>query len=35
MSHSTLRNFFQVAPMIYAAIGRLAVRTSSRGSSPT
>lgn len=26
MSHSTLRNFFQVAPMIYAAIGRLAVQ---------
>ena len=25
MNHSTLRNFFQVAPMIYAAIGRLAV----------
>ena len=26
MSHSTLRNFFLVAPMIYAAIGRLAVQ---------
>jgi DNA-binding GntR family transcriptional regulator len=26
MNHSTLRNFFQVAPMIYAAIGRLAVQ---------
>ncbi len=26
MDHSTLRNFFQVAPMIYAAIGRLAVQ---------
>lgn len=25
MNHSTLRNFFQVAPMMYAAIGRLAV----------
>ncbi|WP_223542647.1 GntR family transcriptional regulator [Pseudomonas sp. BF-RE-26] len=25
MNHSMLRNFFQVAPMIYAAIGRLAV----------
>ena len=25
MNHSTLRNFFLVAPMIYAAIGRLAV----------
>lgn len=26
LNHSTLRNFFQVAPMIYAAIGRLAVQ---------
>lgn len=26
MDYSTLRNFFLVAPMIYAAIGRLAVR---------
>lgn len=26
MDHSTLRNFFLVAPMIYAAIGRLAVQ---------
>jgi len=26
MNHSTLRNFFMVAPMIYAAIGRLAVQ---------
>lgn len=26
MNHSTLRNFFQAAPMIYAAIGRLAVQ---------
>jgi DNA-binding GntR family transcriptional regulator len=26
MNHSTLRHFFQVAPMIYAAIGRLAVQ---------
>ncbi|WP_341486857.1 GntR family transcriptional regulator [Pararhizobium sp. A13] len=26
MNHSTLRHFFLVAPMIYAAIGRLAVR---------
>lgn len=26
MSHATLRNFFLVAPMIYAAIGRLAVQ---------
>ena len=26
MNHSTLRNFFLVAPMIYAAIGRLAVQ---------
>lgn len=26
MNYSTLRNFFQVAPMIYAAIGRLAVQ---------
>lgn len=26
MSHATLRQFFLVAPMIYAAIGRLAVR---------
>lgn len=26
MNHSTLRDFFQVAPMIYAAIGRLAVQ---------
>lgn len=25
MDHSTLRNFFLVAPMVYAAIGRLAV----------
>ncbi|TBU91220.1 GntR family transcriptional regulator [Phytopseudomonas dryadis] len=25
MNHSTLRNFFLVAPMVYAAIGRLAV----------
>ncbi|EPM48650.1 GntR family transcriptional regulator [Pseudomonas syringae] len=25
MNHQTLRNFFQVAPMMYAAIGRLAV----------
>lgn len=25
MNHSTIRNFFLVAPMIYAAIGRLAV----------
>ena len=25
MNHSTMRNFFLVAPMIYAAIGRLAV----------
>lgn len=25
MNHSTLRNFFLVAPMIYAAVGRLAV----------
>ncbi|WP_245424050.1 GntR family transcriptional regulator [Methylovirgula sp. 4M-Z18] len=27
MNHSTLRNFFLVAPMIYAAIGRLAVQS--------
>jgi DNA-binding GntR family transcriptional regulator len=26
MNHSTLRHFFLVAPMIYAAVGRLAVR---------
>lgn len=26
MNHQTLRNFFMVAPMIYAAIGRLAVQ---------
>ncbi|MBX5156955.1 MULTISPECIES: GntR family transcriptional regulator [unclassified Rhizobium] len=26
MNHSTLRNFFLVAPLIYAAIGRLAVQ---------
>lgn len=26
MNHSTLRNFFLVAPMVYAAIGRLAVQ---------
>ncbi|WP_106797680.1 GntR family transcriptional regulator [Rhizobium sp. H4] len=26
MNHSTLRNFFLVAPMIYAAVGRLAVQ---------
>jgi len=26
MNHSTLRDFFLVAPMIYAAIGRLAVQ---------
>jgi DNA-binding GntR family transcriptional regulator len=26
MNHSTLRSFFQVAPMIFAAIGRLAVQ---------
>jgi DNA-binding GntR family transcriptional regulator len=26
MNHQTLRNFFLVAPMIYAAIGRLAVQ---------
>ncbi len=26
MNHATLRNFFQVAPMIYAAIGRLAAQ---------
>lgn len=26
MNHSTLRDFFQVAPMIYAVIGRLAVQ---------
>lgn len=26
MSHATLRNFFLVAPMIYAAVGRLAVQ---------
>jgi DNA-binding GntR family transcriptional regulator len=26
MNHSTLRHFFLVAPMVYAAIGRLAVR---------
>lgn len=26
MDHTRLRNFFQAAPMIYAAIGRLAVR---------
>lgn len=26
LNHSTLRNFFLVAPMIYAAIGRLAVQ---------
>jgi len=26
MSHSTLRDFFLVAPMVYAAIGRLAVQ---------
>ena len=26
MSHSTLRQFFLVAPMVYAAIGRLAVQ---------
>jgi len=26
MNHSTLRHFFMVAPMIYAAIGRLAVQ---------
>lgn len=28
MNHATLRNFFLVAPMIYAAIGRLAVQNS-------
>ena len=28
MSHATLRNFFLVAPMIYAATGRLAVQNS-------
>lgn len=27
MNHATLRNFFLVAPMIYAAIGRLAVQS--------
>lgn len=26
MNHPTLRDFFLVAPMIYAAIGRLAVQ---------
>ncbi|NIF23650.1 MULTISPECIES: GntR family transcriptional regulator [Pantoea] len=26
MNHATLRNFFQVAPLVYAAIGRLAVQ---------
>ncbi|RMR24696.1 hypothetical protein ALP90_01999 [Pseudomonas amygdali pv. ulmi] len=31
MNHSTLRNFFQVAPMMYAAIGRLAVHNFKPG----
>ena len=31
MNHSTLRNFFLVAPMIYAAIGRLAVQNFKPG----
>lgn len=26
LNHQTLRNFFQVAPMVYAAVGRLAVQ---------
>lgn len=30
MNHSTLRSFFQVAPMIYAAIGRLATQNHKR-----
>ncbi|CUX71932.1 MULTISPECIES: GntR family transcriptional regulator [Agrobacterium] len=30
MNHSTLRHFFLVAPMIYAAIGRLAVQNFKR-----
>jgi len=30
MNHSTLRNFFLVAPMVYAAIGRLAVQNFSQ-----
>lgn len=31
MNHSTLRNFFLVAPMVYAAIGRLAVQNYKPG----
>lgn len=31
MNHSTLRNFFLVAPMVYAAIGRLAVQNFKPG----
>jgi DNA-binding GntR family transcriptional regulator len=31
MNHSTLRNFFLVAPMVYAAIGRLAVHNYKPG----
>lgn len=31
MNHSTMRNFFQVAPMIYAAVGRLAVQNFKPG----
>ncbi len=31
MNHSTLRNFFLVAPMIYAAVGRLAVHNFKSG----
>ncbi|MCP8895133.1 GntR family transcriptional regulator [Shinella daejeonensis] len=30
MTHKTLRNFFIVAPMVYAAIGRLAARNATR-----
>jgi len=30
MNHSTLRHFFLVAPMVYAAIGRLAVQNFTR-----
>lgn len=31
MNHSTLRNFFLVAPMVYSAIGRLAVQNFKPG----
>lgn len=31
MNHTTLRNFFLVAPMVYAAIGRLAVQNFKPG----